>query len=188
MNICSVKDCDAQVHSLGYCRKHHARYKRHGDALAGRTGRGEVSSYFEKQIARDVDECFDWPYGIRNGYGSIWVDGKTYRVNRLALIRTSGDAPEGKRLALHSCNNPLCFNPRHLRWGSHKENEEDKVKDGTALVGEMRHNAKLTEKNVILILSDNRRNGEIAKQYNVTRDAIYKIKSGKNWKYLRSKI
>ncbi len=37
----------------------------------------------------------------------------------------------GKYLLCHACNNGKCSNPKHLYWGSPKENVEDAIKNGT---------------------------------------------------------
>lgn len=34
---CSVKSCDTQKKSLGFCERHYLRYRRHGDPLGGRS-------------------------------------------------------------------------------------------------------------------------------------------------------
>ena len=40
--------------------------------------------------------------------------------------------PYGNRYLLcHACNNGKCSNPKHLYWGSPKENVEDAIKNGT---------------------------------------------------------
>lgn len=38
----------------------------------------------------------------------------------------------GHRIVLaHACNNGKCSNPKHLYWGTHKENTEDAIEFGT---------------------------------------------------------
>ena len=185
MRICNIEKCNNKYNSNGFCRKHLARYKRHGNPLGGQTGRNEVPKFMLDAIATNTDECIIWPYSLRNGYGSIHKDGKSQRANRVVLTLTKGQAPKDKPLSLHSCNQPKCINKRHLRWGSWAENEQDKILDGTALTGQDRHNAKFTNSQAQEILTDKRTTSTIAKQYGVHRDTIYKIKKGINWKHLR---
>lgn len=71
---------------------------------------------------------------LPTGYGEISVDGKRIRVHRLMYVIEHGSIPEGLNI-LHSCDNPPCFNPAHLRAGTQKENiVESVLKDrhGTA--------------------------------------------------------
>jgi hypothetical protein len=42
------------------------------------------------------------------------------------------------------CHNTLCFNGRHLRWASARENFADAVLDGTAAIYNQSGQAKLT--------------------------------------------
>jgi hypothetical protein len=45
-------------------------------------------------------------------------------VHRVAYVLTYGAIPPNT-LVLHSCDNPPCVNPRHLRLGTHWDNMED---------------------------------------------------------------
>ena len=58
----------------------------------------------------------DFPYGVIN-YGS-----KHYAVHVFACESAHGEKPSSKHHALHSCDNPSCCNPDHLRWGTAQEN------------------------------------------------------------------
>lgn len=62
-----------------------------------------------------TDECVEWPLTVNHsGYGMI---GKK-RVTHLIL----GDKPDGAEVVMHSCDNPPCINPNHLKWGTISEN------------------------------------------------------------------
>ena len=73
-------------------------------------------------------------------------------AHRVALLLTVGDPPEGKKWGLHLCDNPPCCNPRHLAWGSPKENSAQMWSRGRGrrhgLPGESNHKAKLTVEQV----------------------------------------
>jgi len=88
-------------------------------------------SVWNKVAIRGADDC--WPYiGHCNsfGYGLHQHNGKQIRAHRLALYEKSGPAPTDKPFALHSCDNPPCCNPAHLRWGSQADNNADKLSRG----------------------------------------------------------
>jgi hypothetical protein len=67
--------------------------------------------------------------GCRNseGYGRITEGGHAGRIvyaHRVAWELVHGPIPEGL-LVLHTCDNPPCCNPAHLRVGTHLENIQE---------------------------------------------------------------
>ena len=77
------------------------------------------------------EDCWDW-HGNKshNGYGRFAVTrDKTVRAHRYSYKFFKGDIPEGL-LVLHSCDNPACVNPKHLRLGTYKDNYEDSMARG----------------------------------------------------------
>lgn len=76
------------------------------------------------------DCCVEWiGYKDKDGYGtSKWMhNGKTkfVRMHRLSLsIFTMSE--DSTLMALHSCHNPACVNPHHLRWGTCLENNRER--------------------------------------------------------------
>lgn len=73
------------------------------------------------------DDCWSFR-GCHNpqGYPTVSVKGKVRKVSHLALELIGQARPSPNALALHSCDNPRCVNPGHLRWGSHKDNSGDR--------------------------------------------------------------
>lgn len=78
------------------------------------------------------DECWPWTRGRQSrGYGVLWLPGRrSVLTHRAALILHSGGVEPDGHSALHSCDNPPCCNPHHLRWGTHAENMQDGVDRG----------------------------------------------------------
>lgn len=77
-------------------------------------------------------ECIEWPYGSRNGYGRIWVDGKIKTVTRLVYSLFNKVSEESMKglVVMHKCDNPPCVNPQHLVLGTHADNVRDMVLKG----------------------------------------------------------
>ena len=81
---------------------------------------------FWPKIDRSGGPSACWPWiGARNrrGYGRISVGGKNQLAHRVAYSLVVG-TPEGTMI-LHSCDNPPCCNPAHLRSGTAGDNTDD---------------------------------------------------------------
>lgn len=133
----------------------------------------EVRPVEERFLAKvrksiDPDECWIW-IGARDtrGYGIIGSP-RGQRPRNMGAHRLSWELannstiPEDKRI-LHSCDNPSCVNPNHLRLGTAKDNTQDMLAKDRYPVGdrhyarkypmlvrrgETSHCAKITEKDV----------------------------------------
>lgn len=70
--------------------------------------------------------CWEWTKGTsKEGYGRMsFMGGSTY-AHRVSYTVMKGTIPEGLFI-LHSCNNPKCVNPDHLRPGTQQENVDDR--------------------------------------------------------------
>lgn len=143
--------------------------------------------FFYKHVKLETDDCVIWEYSKKFGYGIVWLNGRGYRVHRLALELRVGKRPGDKPFALHKpleCHNRACFNYRHLYWGDYQDNESDKVIDGTSNRGEKQGISRLTEKQVVAIYADRRTLKEIAADYSTAQTNVSSIKTGKSWSWL----
>lgn len=140
--------------------------------------------------------CMDWMGGTdRKGYGCVNWKGKNKRAHRLSYELIYGEIPKGF-LICHSCDNPLCINPKHLWAGTSKQNTLDMMSKGRGnmIKGQRLKNsplrpfAKLSEgdvRNIRKRLSSGEKAVTIAKSYNVSDRTIGDIKTGKNWSKLK---
>jgi hypothetical protein len=79
-------------------------------------------------------ECWEWK-GATNakGYGRVRINGRLELAHRVAFAIWKGTTvltDVGSLLVLHSCDNPRCCNPEHLRLGSYSDNNADMIARG----------------------------------------------------------
>lgn len=127
--------------------------------------------------------------GVRqpNGYGRVSIDGQYRRAHLYACEAAHGPRPVGKSDAAHSCGERMCINPRHLRWASRSENEQDKVAHGRSNRGGERSGAaRLTPESVRAIresyASTSRTQQQLADEYGVHIMTINDIINERTWK------
>ena len=140
-----------------------------------------------KVDVRGEADCWPWTAGVSpKGYGQFQLSPTQHCPATHVALALDGRPRVGRALALHSCDNPACVNPAHLRWGTAAENAADR--DGrdrfTVVRGENRTQAKLTDQAVLNILRDSRGYGETAKAYGVSRSLIRNIRTGKAWRHV----
>src|SRR3990172_2420122 len=92
-----------------------------------------LSERFLDKVDKDNGECWIWIGAIgTSGYGSFMLNGRNTRAHRVAYLLFCGEISklEGSdcrgTCVIHSCDNPLCVNPDHLRLGTHVDNMRDK--------------------------------------------------------------
>jgi hypothetical protein len=133
-------------------------------------------NFWKRVDIKGPDEC--WPFkggGNYDGYCSYRGKG----AHRHACALAHGEIPEGMR-ALHSCDNPQCCNPNHLRIGTQQQNMIEKFQRG-------RHTdfARKLRPSQVLEIQELRRQGktstEIAPIYNVTPGHIRGCCNGRKW-------
>jgi len=72
-----------------------------------------------------VNECWPWLAAKNHlGYGKVGINNKTIGAHRLSKYIFCGPFDESL-FVLHSCDNPICVNPFHLRVGTQQDNLDD---------------------------------------------------------------
>lgn len=127
--------------------------------------------------------CWIWKGYVSRRYGVISINNRPVRSNRAAWILNFGPIPDGL-VVCHTCDNPLCCNPKHLFLGTTHDNNEDKLKKGRHAYGEKSSSAILKYSDVreIRRLPKTRGSGvRLAKKYGVSPATISAIRVGRNW-------
>ena len=193
MMRCIADGCECEkIVGRGLCRTHYGRWHRTGSIEdRPRKTRPIEERFWPKVDKRGEDECWEWKATkTRGGYGSFGLGSKASgkeMAHRVSYRIHYGEIPEGK-LVLHSCDNPSCVNPKHLRVGTAFDNTHDAIDRKRfvmppVLNGESNHKAKLTKEDVAYI----REHWEIkasyfAAKHGVHESTIFNILSGRTWR------
>lgn len=124
----------------------------------------------------------------KNGYMRIRVRQNGHRlclgVHRLICSTFHGHCPENM-MSRHLDGNRLNNSPNNLRWGTAKENSDDKWKHGTMCTKEKHGRARFTQKDIDLIRS-RYANGDtqqaIANDFATIQSRISEIVTRKTWR------
>lgn len=128
---------------------------------------------------RGPDDCWEWQAGcFKNGYGQIGGGGYAHRAMYELVI---GRPLESHEHLMHSCDNPPCCNPLHLKIGSSHENNEDTHRKG-------RHPlSKLTAEQVRAIrrrLAAGESQRTVAADYGIHSGTMSQIASRKTYRWV----
>ena len=187
--ICSMHGCENQVYGKGLCSKHYQRLWKRGtesDSALSRRPEGTLHKWLHNAMTYRGSDCLEWPFTRHsNGYGNITVDGKSHMPHRLVCIVAHGFPSADHLEAAHSCGNPPCCNPNHLRWATPSENAIDRYGHGTMFFGEHHYNSRLTEDAVRRILASKHMTlNQLAVEHGVSFQTISDIRRGKVWKHI----
>lgn len=132
--------------------------------------------------------CHEWQGTTVKKYGVVYYRRKMIAVHRIVCFLTNGEPAENHQ-ALHSCDNPTCVNPAHLRWGSQKENMMDcKQRNRQSnRSGEKNGRAKLDEnkvKEIRSIYGNGLSMVQIAEMYGVSNQLISRIIKREAWSHV----
>lgn len=103
----------------------------------------EIKTEEIEDVLSDVtvtdDGCYLYPYVMGNGYAQYQKNGKHYLVHRMMKAFDSQKDIEDGLVVHHTCGNPNCVNPNHLKVMTPKEH--------------MRiHNVRLDKQDIFAIL------------------------------------
>jgi hypothetical protein len=87
--------------------------------------KSNIERLLEKTIK--TESCWNWTGATwgNNGYGCLRFNGKTQSTHRISYVLYNGNILEGM-VVMHTCDNPICVNPDHLKLGTQLENIQDR--------------------------------------------------------------
>lgn len=92
--------------------------------------RAPLLDRFLSKTRRAENGCLIWTAGrVRYGYGGFMYEGRLVSAHRFAYELVNSPIPDGM-MVLHSCDNPPCVEPDHLRVGTHADNMRDMTERG----------------------------------------------------------
>lgn len=149
--------------------------------------KGAAPAFIAATATSTSDECIPYPFcKEKSGYGRIRIKGRTIGAHYYMAEVVHGPRPSKSHEVCHSCGNASCVNPRHLYWGTRKDNVRDAVSHGTAfrfpkVTGEAHPQAKYSDE-IISQVRERLGRGEpqlsISASMGISQSHVSRIKNG----------
>ena len=140
--------------------------------------------WFKARCAPRETGCWEWR-GARfvTGYGAFQTstDGKSVKcyAHRAMMEVLLGRSLGRHELVMHTCDNPPCINPAHLRVGTARDNARDAAKKGR-----FPYQRCMSEADVRAIRSAPGTQTEIAKRFGISQSAVSRIRRRQIWQHV----
>jgi hypothetical protein len=150
----------------------------------------QIASFWKRVERRGPSDCWNWTLCCNEkGYGIVqFRPHGTFRTHRVAFELSMGRLDSDKIL-LHSCDNPRCCNPAHLKPGTDAENTKDMISKGRdrKARGEDSGRAKIKTHQVLEIRRLDEKGialTEIAKTIGVSTATAFSVARRRTWRHL----
>jgi hypothetical protein len=176
---------------LTSCRTHYMR--RHPDKNPNRpkpkkeATKEERDRRFWSRVNKLTEsECWNWTGLLHeDGYGRFCAGAVSGRkgasgAHRYALYLKTGKWPT--MCVLHSCDNPRCVNPNHLREGTVRDNFRDAVSRGRTAAGVRNASAKLNPALVQMVRVSQETAKDLARVLGVSPSCVGLARRRHTWK------
>lgn len=140
--------------------------------------------WIKEHVAYDGDGCLFWPFGKDDkGYGMVSVGTRVARKSHRVMCQmVNGDPPTPSHHAAHECGNGHlgCVHPKHLKWKTPEENQQDTVLHGTTRKkGTPRQKLSDAQVAEIRAARGQKSRADLSAEYGVRTETIDRIWAGK---------
>jgi len=151
----------------------------------------QAKRFWQKADCTGADGCWRWNGAVfrlrGESRGQVRINGTLFYAPRVAHFIASGIDP-GEHLVCHTCDNPLCVNPRHLFLGNHGDNMADMVRKGRGSgpngKGEASNGHKLTDATVRLIRAACGSQRDVAERFGVSQATVSRVVTRASWSHV----
>jgi hypothetical protein len=166
----------------------------------------DIARFWAKVRKGIETECWEWQAAkSHSGYGvfSYSLNGRPQMpAHRFSYMLSTGRVIPDGWFVLHSCDNPPCVNPRHLRLGTQKENVADAIERNRhknpppvppkrpyehCARGTQCHTAKLNEWAVRALLKERltgRNFTDLGREFGLDASTVADICKGRAWSHV----
>jgi predicted XRE-type DNA-binding protein len=142
----------------------------------------------ESRLKLQENGCLIWQGSKdKDGYGTIKLNKKDWKVHRLIYKNAYGDIPYNK-LVCHTCDTPSCANINHLFLGSAIDNSQDSVRKNRQAKGEKNGNAKINDYIVKqikrLYYNDKLSQKKIGEIFGIYQTTVSSVLRGESWNHV----
>lgn len=144
--------------------------------------------FFQKVSPCPITGCWWWTAAVdQDGYGKFQTgthrNQRHWRAPRVSLALVGIDI-ESDQIALHTCDQPSCVNPAHLRLGSPKENARDCLARGRRPRVSTNKLHEIQVVQIFQLAALNISQPEIGARVGVHRKTVNNILNGKTWSHI----
>jgi hypothetical protein len=153
------------------------------------------AGFWRRVIKLGAKACWPWTGTLKDGYGQLKrEDGQTnIYAHRASVEITRRIIVPSTLVVMHTCDNPRCVNPQHLRVATQRENVLDMHRKGRAasnvIRGDRHGSTKISDHDVTAMkqLWSRRHQTavtqqQLAQRYGITQAQVSRILNGKRRK------
>lgn len=126
-----------------------------------------------------MSDCVLWKGAVNSsGYPVTWFNGKIAYAHRVVIGASKGE------VVMHTCDNPKCVNPKHLKVGTHAENSADMVSKGRQAKGEQCAASKFSKDTIASVrnLKGVMSSRKVGKLFGMSKTNVLDVWNNKIWK------
>lgn len=152
-----------------------------------------IEKFKSKFTEGDKESCWDWEFGVTaGGYGQMAYKCKKYASHRLSWSYYNDKSIPKGCVIMHTCDNPKCVNPSHLKLGTQKDNVADMMAKGRFKdynkKGSNNPQSVVNPDHVIDIYTSNGTHKAISEKYGYKLSTVANIRIGRGWTHITNNL